>query len=272
MIWTAYRRIVNDPEPFVESVALDLVFAAILVSASLLFMSVLPNPSSPDFAYEVSQHRLLVLSGMLICFLGSILLYSFFKYLTLHFAQKYEDNFVRRFKKGKRIVFKRFWKFYLMNVLFIVCFILFFAIVVIVLGILFKHDYLIASKDVFILIMFLIAYALVNTMHTIYSQGRDAGESAKRSMGIIFKRPMKILPIILSLCIFALLAYGLQFALNVLIKASFAFLGVAIPFYFWTVVVIVAVIAFMVLTFHRVCFMIGLSKQRYRKSKAGRAV
>jgi len=243
--WGIYRKIAEDPKQFFTTIAFDALFMIILLTISSKLYGLLPAVDDPGFRDWMLSNVRGIVFGMVVVYFGMILLYSIFKFIDLFYVQKYFED--------KMADWRRFGGFYGMNILFSMIFFLVFVMMVILLGISIKQDHLVLFRDFFLLVVALVGYLLLNSMHSFYRQGCSGAASARNALQFVFRKPKPLFGVVISLIVTGVIGYGLSFLVDILLH--WLFLRVIVtPYYvyYWSTALLVLIIVFLIIAFHRV--------------------
>ncbi|MBU0461296.1 MAG: hypothetical protein KJ574_01785 [Nanoarchaeota archaeon] len=249
-IWAIYDKIKSEPKPFCASLLFDLIFVLVVLLLSGVLSSLIIQPSEAGFTQFVQQYSAYILIGIVLYYFIFILAYSFFKFIILSYVRKYFEDKASK----EKFSFKRFGSFYAMNLLTALLFFLVFAIVVILLGLAVRKDYLIWFRDIFVFIVLLIAYSLINSMHSYFAQGERATASVRKAFRLL-SHPRPLMGVLASAIAMGVVAYGVAFMLDFLLRYVYLrLIGLPYYYYYWTVAGVTFILTFLVIAFHRVFF------------------
>ncbi|MBI2134357.1 hypothetical protein HYU09_00055 [Candidatus Woesearchaeota archaeon] len=154
---------------------LYIVFIDALFLLSLFILGQVFNALSFSIG---AQQLFKALSLAILYYAALIFIYSFFKYIVLHFIKS---------SLGKnKLEFNRLGKFYLLNIaIFVILFLVFFLLSLLAASI--KAGIAPYSSLIILLLYSVFAYAFVNISHVVFYEGKNIGKSLQLGAGYLGK-------------------------------------------------------------------------------------
>ncbi len=164
---------------YLYTVILDFIFLALIMFVGSYFASFIPqDPQQIMELFKTTSTLLLfVFIYPLVYYLFVIFVYSVAKLSIL--------NLIKSLYRENKFNLKRFWRFYLLNIVF---FVIFFLVAVVLFGILsliFERDFLKYLILVLMVPFMFFCYSIINVGHTFFIKGVEKG-LIKKSFSIGF--------------------------------------------------------------------------------------
>ncbi len=247
-----FNIIRNNHHTYLYTIVLDFIFLAVMVFLGKYLGSLIPQ--DPQQLIDIFRSQ----ANLLIFIVGYPLVYYLFVIFVYSIAKLTILNLIKRLFEKRKFTLEGLGRFYLLNLLLFITFLLTALIIFGILALILRKDFLDYSVLVLAIPLFFFVYSIVNIAHTLFIQSKR-DRIIKQSFKISFSRIkgygsfviFDIVIILLYLILFNIVHLIFRFTIfqNIQLLASYG------PLYLKIFNIVSIIVIYLIVALNRIYFL-----------------